>query len=559
MHFVRIGCILLCFVSLSCSRKPESRFDKNEVIVGAVDGMMVINPLLSTDIGSATIQCEIWQGLNGINPKTYELMPVIASLPAISEDKRTYYYYINSKARWSDDVKVTPADVIFTFKVVLNQYSHADSFRAQFGELDSVWAFNDSIVCFRFSKIKFNRDNDIATILILPKHRLDSAQLSDRITWAALKNDTPSALVQQVGTMFARSENLHDLSKYIGSGPYMFEDLELGAVVKLKKNPRYWAENVPGLEAFPDRIIYRVMGDEVAREVALKAGDIDITHVSADQYRYNFPRAKYPHIKLDTVYDVNYGFIQLNNEDPLFRSPAVRRALAMLVDRDAMIKAAFLNAGKKVDGPVSPLQPGYNPKAIQAQYNPVLARSILASEGWHPSPWDGTLEKVIHGKRVPFKFNLMQPGVAPQWLMLVEAYRKVGITVNLQILDFSIILENLRERRYQAYAGLITGDPTEPDLYPQFHSSQAHAGGLNQCCYANPKADSLMELIRVNLDVTSRRKQQMQLQQIIADDQPMIFMFGIPIFFAWNDRFENVHPRALFPWVDPRYFRLRQQ
>ena len=107
-----------------------------------------------------------------------------------------------------------------------------------------------------------NRAIDISEILILPKHKLDSARMTDNIAWSDLHAVSSSENVRQAGEKFSNTEKSPILSEFVGSGPYIFENWERGQSVQLRKSSNYWAQNIPMLEAYPDRLTYIKIGDE---------------------------------------------------------------------------------------------------------------------------------------------------------------------------------------------------------------------------------------------------------------------------------------------------------
>ena len=133
----------------------------------------------------------------------------------------------------------------------------------------------------------------------------------------------------------------------------------------------------------------------------------------------------------------------------------------------------------------------------------------------------------------------------------------MGIEANLIILEFSVLLQNLRNRSYEAYMGSLSEDPIERDFFEEYHSSQAHGSEENFCCYANPEVDILIDSMKSELDRNKRMQISKQIQRIIVKDAPMTYLFSKPEIFAWVDRFDNVQLLAFAPYIDPRFLIVR--
>ena len=550
--------LVLVFMTTICACRRTDNVElstKNEVVVGVADEMQTLNPLLASNVESSWVHSEIWQSLNTLHPKKYRLMPVLASLPKISEDKLTYTYTLDNRAKWADGVQVTAADVIFTFKSILNPAAHADAARGNMLDLDSVWSPGEGKVCFHFKVAIFNWDYYVGTAFILPKHLFDSARLTDRISWQALRTSPLANAVLDAGQTFSGTEKSADITKFIGSGPYVFQEWRRGEQIVLRKNKNYWAGNIPWLEAYPDRIVYRMYHD--VQFAGLKTKEIDILRIGTASYLSDLDSVKWHFIKKDTVYNVSYSCIGWNLERPIFRSKKVRTALTMLVNRCAMVTSLMHGLGKTIEGPVSPLQPDFDPSVKQPGYDPTVARKLLEEDGWHDSDGDGILDKVIDGRRVAFRFTFLSLTKNNALLVFIEDLRKVGIEATIYVPDWSVYKLNRRSRAFDACYVSMTNDPVETDFFSYFHSSQAQKGEWNYSCFSNKDADQIIEQHRTELDISKRILLSHQLQHIIAEELPQTFLYAGPTKYAWVDRFDNVFLEALAPTIDPRYLIVR--
>ena len=116
--------------------------------------------------------------------------------------------------------------------------------------------------------------------------------------------------------------------------------------------------------------------------------------------------------------------------------------------------------------------------------------------------------------------------------------------MQLSMLETSVFGENLREHKFDAYYGGWVGNLTGPQGIEDepgqiWESSQAKNGGSNFYSYSDPRADSLMEAIKVEPDRAKRFAMSHEVQHIITDDQPVTFMFSSPDLIAWLNRFDN--------------------
>lgn len=570
-HILFLGLfVLLLGVVNGCRRSSDTEVGglstKNNFVWAILSDIQRLNPYTSTDAQASYVQSEIWEALNFVDPKTFEPYPGLASLPVISEDHSTFTYTMDPRAKFSDGKPVTSTDVIFSFKAAMNpRVINSQPLRNYLLDIDSVYNPGGDLskVEFRLKKAYFNTPSVLGQgyVYILPKHILDPQNLTDKITWKDLHEQAPvNPAVQEFATWFESAETAREPKYQIGSGAYVFTGWITNDRLVLKKNPNYWGMNIRWREAYPDEIIYKTINDQNAQFTALKAKDIDLIEVLTPEQYINLEPAKYQ-LRKDTVYFNVITFIAWNNKRPLFQDKRVRKALTALIDRELIIKQIMKDLAKPVDGPVPFTQPNWNPNVKQIGYNVEEAKRLLAEAGWSDTDGDGILDKMLNGKRTPFKFvfqtNAGNDTRKQILLILAEQLRKVGIVAEVSALEWSVYLENTQTHNYDAAYGGWTGNATEDDIYQLWHSSQSKNKGSNWYSFINAEADKLMEDIRVEFDKTKRYQMHYRLQELITDEQPVSFLFATPQRIGMVDRFDNVEFFRGRPCFDPRYFMVR--
>jgi ABC-type transport system substrate-binding protein len=209
-----------------------------------------------------------------------------------------------------------------------------------------------------------------------------------------------------------------------------------------------------------------------------------------------------------------------------------------------IIKQVSKGLARKINGIVNFTQPEYDPSIPGVDFNPDKAKQLLAEAGWTDSDGDGILDKVINGKKVPFKFTFMnysgnKPG-EQMMLIISEQFRKVGIQAEINSAEWSVWINNKRSHNYEATISNFVGNATEDDEFQLLHSSQAKNKGSNDFSFINPEADKLLEAIRVEFDQSKRFELSKQLQHIVYDEQPLTMLWSTPLRIAILKRFDNV-------------------
>ena len=538
---------------------------KNSVvwyIPGDIEGL---NPVITNDESAGWVENLMFEALTSQNPRTQAYIPGLAALPVESSDHLTFTFTMDPTAHWSDGKPLTAEDVVFSYKIIQNPFvTNAAPLRSYYSAMDSCWipAGQPNQVVIHFTKFRYDLLKVINYSRILPKHIWDPTDLSSKFSWADLKNENPTnPAIKEVSDKFQDETANRDPGHMIGSGPYKFESWVTNDRVTMRLDTNYWMRNRPWGDAYPTQIVFKTIKDPNAALTALKGKDIDfIIGLTAPQYLTGFDSAQLKWIKKDTVYLNIYNYIGWNNARPMFADKNVRKALTMLIDRDKIIHSILHDLTKKVEGPVAPTQPNYDPTAKQPAFNPTMAKQMLANAGWVDHDGDGVLDKVINGKKTDFHFTIeLASGseVAKQIALVIgNDLKAAGIVVEVSQMENTVHLNNMRSHHFDAFlAGWVGNtagkDGVEDELSQLWESSESKRGGTNYVSYNNPEADKLMEAIKIEPDRAKRIEMSHRLQHIMTDDQPVTFLYSSPDRIAWLDRFDNFELCSARPPVAP--------
>ncbi|MEI8135062.1 MAG: ABC transporter substrate-binding protein [bacterium] len=547
--------MLLAITISSCGKKDgvgENKYGlstKNNVVWWvASDPTNVIPPLVHDAAGQYASQF-IWEPLNSVQPRTQELIPWIASLPEMSADHLTYTYTINPKAHFNDGHPVTGEDVMFTFKCVMNPVNaETTQSRSVLESVDSVAYVNgDKMkVAFYLNKPYFQMDRVLGGGYepIMPKHIFDPENMTDKMAWKDIKKGNSKDPVYKAQMeLFNNPDHSRNPKFMIGTGPYIYQEWKTNDHITFKRDDKYWAKDMPWGECYLDQIILKTITDNNAAVTALKAKDIDFMDLVPSALYMQIDTAKLPFIRKDTVYYNSRTYVEWNNSRPLFKSKKVRWALSHLINRDQLVRDIYKGLGRPTNGVINFTQPHYDATLKPIEYNPDLAKSMLAEEGWTANS-DGILHKIIDGHDMPFEFTFYLPAgsdVAKQSALVIsEAMRKIGIKAEVSIKEWTVWINDVRAHNFDASIANIGGNATEDDPYELWHSSQAKNKGQNVTAYMNPEVDKLLEQNRTSFDFAERDVLMKKFQQIMYEDMPITPLFSQPVRLARLDRFDNV-------------------
>jgi peptide/nickel transport system substrate-binding protein len=303
----------------------------------------------------------------------------------------------------------------------------------------------------------------------------------------------------------------------VGTGPFKFVEWLRDDHLTVERFDRYWDPGKPYL----DRVIFKPMSDDTVRVLNLKSGALEFADKIEPKDVAGIKSRR------DLVYmespGLNYIMIRIYMGKPPFDSKAVRQALAYSIDREAIVRSLFFGTAVVTSGPISPASWAYSPTLKGYPRDIAKAKSLLASAG----------------KAGGLKAEL-QVLPSPLYLQIAQAVKaqaaEAGIDLSIVSLELGKLMDNSISGAYEAMLSYRTARE-DPDgaTYRDFHST----GPFNRMKYNNPKVDELLVKARMTAKVEERKALYLQIQQIVADDVPMVFIATLPTGQAMTAKVKN--------------------
>ena len=475
-----------------------------------------LNPITSSDAYASAVQGHVLDSLLTRNEDTYEWLPALAEKWEISKDGTVFTFKIRDGVTWSDGKPLSVDDIKFSFDVYFEGKFKAPHKAVYLSGIKEAKVIDPKTIQFITKEVYFLNFDTVAGLEILPKHFYQSAEPNDPKFNKLL----------------------------IGTGPYVLESWEKGQKLVLKKNPRFWGKGVPYFkDRFNfDRVIFKPVKDETVAVEMLKKGDTDFQEVGAEQFKTKMEtkefkeRAVPVQTQNSAPQNFSYGYIGWNQMNPLFKDREVRTALSQLINRDLMIEKFLMGTSEKAVGPFGNKSPATSKKVKPIEYNPKAAMEALKKKGWELKGND--LVKVINGAPTKFEFTLItaNPDFEKYLTLIKEDMRKVGITLNIKILEWNSFLKLVDERKFDAVNMGWQVNGLEPDPKQIWHSSAIPTPGNNFVGYSNSKVDKMTDEMRGTMDKVKRQKLLNLIHEEIATDQPYSFLFNKKFVFYGHSK-----------------------
>ncbi|OGZ56615.1 MAG: hypothetical protein A3H64_00835 [Candidatus Ryanbacteria bacterium RIFCSPLOWO2_02_FULL_45_11c] len=456
-----------------------------------------INPLLASSDADRDLTAVVYSGLLRNNGKG-ELVTSLADHFEISDDGLTYTFYLKDDLRWSDGERVGADDVLFTISLVKDP-NYRSVLRPNW-EGVIVEKKDEKTIEFKLAK-PYAPFLENVTIGILPKH-----------VWQDV-----------LAPEFTLSEkNLRP----VGAGPYRvvsFEQNSTGRIASytLEPNPHYMP-HAPPIKTLT--FVFFTSATELQN--AYQNNLIDSASIPG-MIPLAFSDATTLSLPLPRIFGVFFN----QNSSKALADDAVREALTYATNREHLVESVLQNQGIAI---WEPLPPQTLTSENTSNQNPYLfdvsaSTEILTKAGWIDSDEDGIREKEIDKANVPLSFTISTsdaPDLVSTARLLQEMWRQVGAQVNLSIFEIGDFEQDvLRPRKYEAVLfGEVFG--FEPDPFAFWHSSQRNDPGLNIALYTNPRADTLLEQARTQIDRAQREKTYREFQHMVTEEHPAVFLYS---------------------------------
>jgi len=491
-----------------------------------------------------------------INRATQLTEPAIAKSWEVSADGLRYTLRLRTGIKFSDGHPMDADDVLFTFRVYLDEKVHATQrdFLIVGGKPISVRKLDGYTLVFQLAKPYGAGERLFDGFYILPRHRLEKLYQDGKF--------------DQAGTLTTTA------SDWAGLGPFRLKEYVAGQRLVLERNPYYWKADSKGNRLpYLGEIVFLFVPSADAQVLRFQSGETDvISRLSAENYAVLLRQQK-GYAMADAGSGLEYNFLFFNLNDPTektsleilgkqkwFRNVKFRQAVSAAVDREAIVRLVYQGRGAPLWGPVTPGNRRWvNASIAHPARSMDKARSLLKEAGfsWSNGPSGDSALIDPDGKAVDFSLLTSSSNAdrAKMATLIQDDLKQLGMHAQVVPMEFRSLLDRvLQTKEYDAcLLGLVSfdADPTA-DTNVWLSSGGTHLWNPSQAHPATPweaEIDSLMERQLAAPSYEERKKLYDRVQEILTEEQPMIFLASPDILVGTKNLIGNFHPTALEPYV----------
>jgi len=484
--------------------------------------VQTIDPGLLTGQADMRVAIGLFEGLTRFDPHTSGAIPGLAERWEISPDGCTYTFHLRTNLVWSTGEPLAADDVVYSWLRVLNP--------ATASEYVGLLFFVKNAEDFTNGKIK-----DPALVGV---HALDPGTVR-----VELNHPTPFFLdicAQPVACVVPRQtiEKYGDrwlMAKPLPvSGPYELVYWRLNDKVRLKKNPRYWdAANTQSdiIDILPVgsanaalNLYERGEADIVWDAALIPAGLLDVLLPRPDFHTFNY---------LGTY------FFRFNVTRKPFDDPRVRRALALAVDKERIVKK-ITKGGEQTASHLVPDGTAHYLPVAGLDYNPARARQLLAEAGYPGGKGFPRFEYIFNaaaggGSKIHEKVAVE---LQQMW------HDELGIQMGLRQVEWTAYLNAMTQLDYELARSSWVADYNDPNTFLGCFTSN---DGNNRTGWKNERYDGLIEAANQEPDVQKREKLFQEAEIILVREEvpivPIYFYVGINYYDT--NRIQGIYPNVL--------------
>ena len=513
-----------------------------------------LNPVLAFDVPSRDVLGRMMADLIHINRVTQKTEPALASSWKISADGRRFILKLRRGVRFSDGQPFDADDVIFTFKVYLDEKVHSPQ-----RDLLVINGKPLSVTKIDAYTVRFNLDQPYAagerifdSLAILPRHLLEKPSNEGKFAEQWTLNTAPSQIA--------------------GLGPFRLKQYVPGQRIVLERNPYYWkVDRNQNRLPYVDELVFPFVGTEDAQVIHFQTGESQvINRFGTDNFRVlaKDEDARGYHVEdLGPSLEFNFLVFNLNDLPPAqladikreqiwFRDLRFRQAVSSAIDREGIVRLVYQGHGAALWGNEGPSDKRWVNAAIPHPARSLEhSRDLLKSAGFSWNAEGKLLDR--EGKAVEFTIitsssNAQRVKMAT---LIADDLAQLGMNVHPIPLEFRAVVDRVfQSNNYEACILGLGGGDADPNVAMNVWLSNGptHVWNLHETHPATAweaEIDRLMNQQMITMDYRRRKQLYDRVQQLIADNLPVIFLATPNVLVGARNNVGNFNPGVLEPYA----------
>ncbi len=491
--------VMVFALSAACDRQNvvEDGIKNQSLHIGNGSEPSDLDPHIVTGVPENYIIAALFEGLTTLDSETLDVKPSGAESWTISPDQKTYTFKLRANAKWSNGDPVTANDYVYSWQRILSPAIGAE-YAYMLHQIVNAEEFNTGKIK-DFSQVGIKAVDELTfQVTLKDPTSFFLALLSHKSTYPVHQGTIEKhGKTTDRGTKWTRAGNL------VSNGAFTLKDWKLNKVITVEKNEQYYDAASVRL----NEINFYPFEKVETEEKKFRSGGLHVT--------YDVPLEKIQTWQKDNPEQINIHpylgtyFYRLNIKKKPLDNVMVRKALAMSIDREAIVNSVTKGGQLPAYALTPPNTAGYTPKA-KIEYNVDAAKKLLAQAGYPNGKGMPAIEMLYNTQE---SHKVIAEAIQQMWK------KNLNIDVKLYNQDWKVYLDSVKNLDYQAARAGWIGDYADPNNFLDMFLS---GGGNNNTGFASPTYDAKIKQALRTQNKEARYALYQQAEAELMDQVPVI-------------------------------------
>jgi peptide/nickel transport system substrate-binding protein/oligopeptide transport system substrate-binding protein len=450
------------------------------------------------NISSRQLMYLLYDGLVDYHPETMEVIPSLAYNWQVSEDGKTYQFYLREGIKFHNGMEVTAEVFKKSWERLFSPgKKYTNSFMLQ------------SIVGAK--ELQAGRAREAKGIKVITPYTLQVELEEPNNAFLSILGHPATFPVDLVVVEKTGDKYGSDKAAVVGTGPYRLVEWQKNKQLTLEKNPEYFGHN-----SYIERLEMPIIKNSEEALIMLEAGKLHfIQEIPIGKMGYVNSKPELAGLVVKAPFLATY-YYAFNLTAPPFDNVKIRQALNYAIDRELIIEYLWEGLGKPLGGIVPAGFGNYSYPKNSYTYNLTMAKKLLEDTG-HPLGFG------IPDILLTYNSSAGHRAIARA---VQQQLAQIGIKVILEEVSWEELLAKMQRGDGNIFrVGWIADYPhVDNFLYNSFHSGAVNKGNILN--YANNLVDDLLKQARQEKDLAKSMELYSLAESYLIADAPMLWLFS---------------------------------
>jgi len=439
------------------------------------------------------------EGLLSQDPRTLEPIPGMAERWEVSEDGLTYTFHLREGLKWSDGEPLTASEIVSSFKRILSPSLAADYAYLVYNFVDGARDYYEGRLS-DFGQVGFSSPDE-RTFVVRLKNPTPFLlkMIAGHYAWWPV----PVRVIAEHGPVDQKRTAWTRQGRFVGNGPFRLKEWSPNQRIVVERNPHYWDAATVRL----DEIHFYASDDVATSERLFRTGKLDLTEGLLSSKIATYARDQPEVLQRDPL--LALYFYRVNITRPPLDDVRVRRALALAIDREALVRHVTRGGEVPAYAVSYPGTAGYVP---EARLNGSLddARALLSEAGY---PGGRGLPKIEVLYNTSESHREIAEAIQQMWKTAL------GVEVELVNQEWRVYLDRQNTGDFMLQRGGWVADYVDPHVFLEIWET---GNGNNKTGWGSPDYDALLHAALAAKNDEERYGYYQKMDALLVEDLPII-------------------------------------